>query len=500
MLGLGLMLFCLKGLAARSRWKPGILAVAFWAINLGFGLMVLLSVLPVGLLQAWASLEHGMWYARSPEFLQTELMDTLRWLRVVGDTLFAIGAVAFAWFVLGLKAGWSLASPQSDLPEAGGGRLCRFPCPPFRVHLDRNRQPAVYAGSSVDVGRPGNSTSHGSESIVAQTATRPSAAAPAAVSVAYETAGGRLFVGRSEDVLSSPALDPWRGRVQLVFTSPPFPLLRQKKYGNLSGDAYADWLAGFANPLTEFLTPDGSIVIELGNGWNPGTPTVSTVGIKALLAFQEAAGLHLCQEFICYNPARLPTPAEWVAVRRTRVKDAFTRVWWLSPTPSPKADNRRVLTEYSESMRKLLRKGTYTGGRRPSEHQIGGRSFLADNGGSIPPNVLVPPADAVEPQAVLPIANTASKGGYHQVCRKRNVPRHPAAMPESLVDFFAKFLTDPGDVILDPFAGSNTTGAVAEKLGREWVSIETDPEYASASRVRFGIGDEALEPAAAVNR
>ena len=305
--------------------------------------------------------------------------------------------------------------------------------------------------------------------------------------VAYETTRGRLLVGRAEDLLTSPALDDLRGRVQLVFTSPPFPLHRPKKYGNRQGEEYARWLASLAIPLTKFLTPTGSIVLELGNGWNPGTPTVSTIGIKALLAFQEEAGLHLCQEFICYNPARLPTPAEWVAVRRERVKDAFTRVWWLSPTPTPKADNRHVLTEYSDAMRKLLRRGTYSSGRRPSEHKVGRRSFLADNGGAIPPNVLVPPESdtPTEPQAVLPIPNTASRGGYHEKCRKGNVPRHPAAMPEPLVEFFVKFLTDPGELVLDPFAGSNTTGAVAENLGREWVGFEADAAYAEASKVRF---------------
>jgi site-specific DNA-methyltransferase (cytosine-N4-specific) len=304
--------------------------------------------------------------------------------------------------------------------------------------------------------------------------------------VAYRTPRGRLFVGKAEDLLAGPALDPYRGRVQLVFTSPPFPLVRKKKYGNLAGEAYALWLASLAAPLSKLLAPRGSIVIELGNGWNPGTPTVSTIGIKSLLAFQEAANLHLCQEFICYNPARLPTPAEWVAVRRTRVKDAFTRVWWLSPNPDPKADNRRVLTEYSESMRKLLKRGTYTGGKRPSEHSIGEGSFLTDNGGAIPPNVLVPPAaDEYAAQAVLPIANTASMNGYHQICRQRGLPRHPALMPELLVEFFVKFLSDPGDLVLDPFAGSNTTGAVAERLGREWIGIEADPTYAEASQVRF---------------
>ncbi len=295
-----------------------------------------------------------------------------------------------------------------------------------------------------------------------------------------------MLVGKAEDVLASAALDPWRGRVQLVFTSPPFPLLRKKKYGNLSGDAFCDWLASFAEPLAKMLTPNGSIVMEIGNGWNPGLPTVSTVGIKALLAFQEAANLHLCQEFICYNPARLPTPAEWVAVRRTRVKDAFTRVWWLSPTPNPKADNRRVLTEYSDSMKKLLKKGTYTGGKRPSEHQIGAESFLTDNGGAIPPNVIVPPnASDYEPQAILPIANTASKNGYHQMCRDQNLPRHPALMPEPLVEFFVRFLTEPNDVVFDPFSGSNTTGSVAERLGREWVGVEADAAYAEASKIRF---------------
>src|SRR5439155_16531672 len=242
------------------------------------------------------------------------------------------------------------------------------------------------------------------------------------------------------DAAAALALGRWRGRVQLVFTSPPFPLCREKRYGNLRGEAYTEWLASFARPLADLLTPNGSIVIELGNGWETGRPTVSTAGIKSLLAFQEAAKLHLCQEFICYNPARLPTPAEWVTVRRVRVKDSFTRVWWLSPTPHPKADNRRVLTDYSASMRRLLQRGTYNGGRRPSEHQVGHESFLADNGGAIPPNVLVPPA-AIEPDAVLVVSNTGSNSRYHRACREARLRGHPARMPEGIAEFFIRFLT-----------------------------------------------------------
>jgi nitric oxide reductase subunit B len=113
MLGIGLMLFCLKGLTVHQTWRTGSLAFAFWSINLGLALMVLMSLLPVGLMQTWASVEHGTWYARSAEFMQTPTMDTLRWLRVVGDTIFALGILALGWFVLGLKTGGSIA-PEPD--------------------------------------------------------------------------------------------------------------------------------------------------------------------------------------------------------------------------------------------------------------------------------------------------------------------------------------------------------------------------------------------------
>src|SRR5262249_29724291 len=161
-------------------------------------------------------------------------------------------------------------------------------------------------------------------------------------------------------------------------------------------------------------------------------------------------------------------------------------------TPHPKADNRRVLTDYSESMRKLLKRGTYTGGKRPSEHHISPTSFLTNNGGAIPPNVLVPPETDTpfDPLAILPIANTASRHPYYRACRERNVPTHPAVMPEALVAFFVQFLTDPDDLVLDPFAGSNTTGAVAQKLGRRWLAVEADAAYAESSRVRFEGSDK----------
>lgn len=117
MLGIGLTLFCLRGLFMRQQCKTGVLAFAFWAMNIGLALMVLLSLLPVGLAQTWASVEHGMWYARSEQFLQTPVLEWLRWMRAPGDTLFALGILALGWFVVGLSKGWSVKGERED---AGG--------------------------------------------------------------------------------------------------------------------------------------------------------------------------------------------------------------------------------------------------------------------------------------------------------------------------------------------------------------------------------------------
>jgi len=223
------------------------------------------------------------------------------------------------------------------------------------------------------------------------------------------------------------------------------------------------------------LTPSGSIVIEMGNSWEPGAPVMSTLAIRALLEFQESNSLHLCQEFIWQNPAKLPSPAQWVNVKRIRVKDSFTKLWWLSPTKQPKASNQRVLQEYSDAMKGLIRRGSYNSGKRPSEHNIGEASFLTDNGGAIPSNVLT-------------YANTTNADGYQEYCRRHEIQPHPARMPIDLAKFFVKFLTEPGDIVLDPFGGSNTTGAAAEGEERSWVSIEASLEYIKGSRGRFGDG------------
>jgi hypothetical protein len=288
----------------------------------------------------------------------------------------------------------------------------------------------------------------------------------------YRRGSGHMTVGLAEKVIASPRFHRYRGQVQLILTSPPFPLNRRKRYGNLQGDEYKDWLASFAPIFLDLLTPTGSIVLEVGNAWEPKRPVMSTLTIESLLAFLKRGNLNLCQQFIAHNPARLPSPVQWVNIDRVRVKDSFTHIWWMSATDHPKANNRQVLTEYSAQMKALLRRGSYNTGRRPSEHIIGDESFLTDNGGAIASNV-------------LEHSNTMSSDFYRQYCLDQDLPVHPARMPTGISKFFIEFLTSPGDLVLDPFAGSNTTGAVAHALKRKWIAIEADAAYAQGSLGRF---------------
>ena len=291
--------------------------------------------------------------------------------------------------------------------------------------------------------------------------------------VAYATQQGRMLHGKSDEILTDGSLSRFEGKVNLIFTSPPFPLNRKKRYGNKTGDSYINWLCAFGPLFKKMLTPDGSIVIEMGNSWEPRMPVMSTLALRALLEFQSKNELHLCQEFIWQNPAKLPSPAQWVNVERIRVKDSFTKLWWMAPSRKPKANNKRVLQEYSKAMKTLLKRGSYNSGKRPSEHNIGEASFLTNNGGAIPSNVLT-------------YSNTLNSESYQTYCRDNKLQLHPARMPSELAKFFIKFLTEPGDIVLDPFGGSNITGAAAEELQRFWMSIEASEDYIKGSRGRFG--------------
>jgi site-specific DNA-methyltransferase (cytosine-N4-specific) len=281
---------------------------------------------------------------------------------------------------------------------------------------------------------------------------------------AYTTRWGHAYHADALDLLRTLRDES----VALIFTSPPFALRRQKAYGNVPADEYVQWFWPFAQEMHRVLRPDGSLVYDLTGAWNPGSGTKSLFPYELILRLGKL--FYLAQEFYWYNPSRLPTPAEWVTIRRTRVKDAVNTLWWLSKGTEPQADNRRVLRPYSRSMRRLLRDG-YKVALRPSQHEIGPH-FRRDNGGAIPPNLLTVP-------------NTRSADDYLRRCREGGLTIHPARFPPELPEFFIRFLTEPGQLVLDPFAGSNVTGQVAEALRRRWVSVEVNGAYVESSRVRF---------------
>lgn len=282
----------------------------------------------------------------------------------------------------------------------------------------------------------------------------------------YSQNYGSAFLGNSLDLLP---LVPSES-VNLVLTSPPFALTRKKEYGNKNADEYVDWFLPFAEEIFRILTPDGSFVLELGGAYLPRYPIRSIYQFEVLVRLCKELNFKLAQEFYHYNPSRLPAPAEWVNVRRMRVKDSVNVVWWLCKSDFPKADNKKILKPYSDSMLQLLKNG-YKAKLRPSGHDISDK-FSKNNNGAIPPNL-------------LELANTESNSSYLRRCREEDIKPHPARFPTDFAEFFIKFLTDEEDVVLDPFAGSNSTGFAAEFLRRRWVAFEIEKSYLEGSKFRF---------------
>ncbi len=290
---------------------------------------------------------------------------------------------------------------------------------------------------------------------------------PAMTSVPYyRTEQGEAYLGDSLHLMTELP----EKSVNLIVTSPPFALTRKKEYGNKSAEEYVDWFLGFAREFHRILVDDGSLVIDLGGAYLPGSPVRTIYQFELLVKLCRELGFFLAQEFYHYNPSRLPAPAEWVNVRRIRVKDSVNVVWWLSVSQWPKADNRKVLKPYSESMRQLLENG-YKAKKRPSGWDISDK-FSKDNAGAIPPNL-------------LSLANTESNSAYLRRCNEADIKSHPARFPVDFARFFIDFLSDEGDIVLDPFAGSNATGQAAEMAKRRWLAFEIDATYVKGSMYRF---------------
>jgi hypothetical protein len=224
----------------------------------------------------------------------------------------------------------------------------------------------------------------------------------------YVTEKGSMLRGLAEEL---------EVEADLIFTSPPF-LPRDHS-----------WYEVVFAKLAGCLTAHGSMVVVLGNEWNPPNQTTRT--LDALKAIGAASGLALAQTFVAAHDEPLMSMSVrermTPVIGTTRVPDTHSHAWWLTRDP------------------KVHVRGT----------------------------------------SVVDAAEGADDWLYHDYCEENNLLRHPAAMPVRLPEFFVRLLTDAGDLVVDPFAGSNATGAAAERLGRRWVSVEPDQRYVEGSRGRF---------------
>lgn len=310
----------------------------------------------------------------------------------------------------------------------------------------------------------------------------------------YSAEGGSAFHGDSRELLEELP----DNSIDLIVTSPPFALQHQKEYGNEDQDGYNDWFMEFIPEVRRVLQPHGSFVVEIGGAFKRGFPERSTYQFELMtrLVDEDEGSMNLAQDFYWYNPAKLPSPIEWVNVRKIRVTDAMTHIWWLTPEinknsaveegeqPHPEANNQRVLQEYSDSQKDLIETGEFNDGERGSGHNIDEEAFANENEGSIPDNL-------------IEASNTASNTHYLQMCREFDFESHPARFPRQIPEFFVDFLTpnppyDDWDngyldkpIVLDIFGGSNLTGSIAQQKGRYWMAFEREQKYLETSQFRF---------------
>ncbi|QRM34753.1 site-specific DNA-methyltransferase [Microvirga sp. VF16] len=293
-------------------------------------------------------------------------------------------------------------------------------------------------------------------------------ATPGLVVTIFMTEKGAALWGHCEDAVG--LLDD--ESISLLFSSPPYPLLRKKEYGNLDEKEYVTWMLRLMEHVMPKISKDGSVVLNLGDAWRRGEPTLSLYQERLLIKFEDELGLKLCQRFSWQSPSKLPAPAEWVTVRRVRVKPSLENVFWLSASDNPYADNRQILVPYSDSMKAMLKRGGQEAANRPSGYTMAAGAFSNDNGGAIPGNLIV-------------AANTESNSDYIRSVKAAGLPVHPARFPAALPEMFIKFLTRPNDLVFEPFGGSLTTAAVAEALNRRWVASECMLEYIKGGQMRF---------------
>jgi site-specific DNA-methyltransferase (cytosine-N4-specific) len=290
--------------------------------------------------------------------------------------------------------------------------------------------------------------------------------------VGFSTELGIAILGSCDTVFAA-----FDAPITLVVTSPPYPLANARKYGNVSEQAYVDWICKTLAPVVKNLVPGGSICLNVSNDiFTPGSPARSLYRERLVLALHDRLGLHKMDELIWENKSKPPGPIQYASKARTQLNVVYEPVYWFTNDPHKvKSDNRRVLQEHSERHLALIKGG---GEQR--------RTSTSDGAYSIRPGSYANPTAGHIPRNILSFGHRcASQTAYKKAATAQGLPAHGAPMPLALASFLVNFLSAPGDVVADPFSGSFTTALAAEQLGRRWLATDCMVEYVLGGATRF---------------
>jgi DNA modification methylase len=290
--------------------------------------------------------------------------------------------------------------------------------------------------------------------------------------VGFSTDLGIAILGCCETVFAST-----REHISLVVTSPPYPLAVPRAYGNPTEKDYVDWICKTLEPVVRNLVPGGSICLNVSNDiFLTSSPARSLYRERLVLALHEKLGLWKMDELIWENKSKPPGPIRYASIDRTQLNVVFEPVYWFTNNPHlVKSDNRRVLMEHNERHLKLIQQG--------GENR---NASFSDGAYMLKPGQYRNPTEGKIPRNILSFGHRcAAQTAYKKAARELGLPVHGAPMPMKLAEFLIKFLSEPGDIIADPFSGSFTTAHAAERLGRRWIATDCMVEYVLGGATRF---------------
>lgn len=302
--------------------------------------------------------------------------------------------------------------------------------------------------------------------------------------VAFSTKLGVAILGSCETVFAR--LD---APIVLVVTSPPFPLAKARRYGNVSEAEYVDWICRALEPVVKNLARGGSICLNVSNDiFERGMPSRSLYRERLILALHDRLGLHKMDELVWENPSKAPGPVQWASLRRVQLNVSWEPIYWLTNDPRAVfSDNRRVLLAHTEKQLKLIQAG--------GEHRL---ASYCDGAYTIRPGSFGAVTEGRIPRNLMSVGHRCTdQRQYKRACAELGVPSHGATMPLKVASFLVEFLSRPGDLVADPFGGSFTTAKAAERLGRRWLSTEIMAEYVIGGASRFTDCDGFLSQLAA---